>query len=58
MIKRLGYADRSMTFHSIIDVPDILDIHKCLIKKYDIKQCLVLLKDIYWITKRSHSSNF
>ena len=37
MIKILGYTDRSMTFPSIIDVPDILNIHKCLIKKHDIQ---------------------
>ena len=41
------------------DVADILAIHKCLIKKHDIKQCFGLSKkNVYWIIKLLHNRKF
>ena len=47
----------SVDFDSI-DVAVILDIQKYLMKKYDIKQCLHLLRNVYWIIKRLCNRNF
>ena len=43
--------------HDSIDVADILDVYKYLMRKLNIK-CLDLLKNIYWIIKRLHNRNF
>ena len=43
--------------HDSIDVADILDVYKYLMRKLNIK-CLDLLKNIYWIIKRFHNMNF
>ena len=39
-----GYASDFPGEYNSIDVDDVLDIHKYLMKKHDIKQCLGLLK--------------
>ena len=41
-----------------IDTADILDIHKYLMKKRDKKRIFrFIIKSIYWIIRRLHSSN-
>ena len=47
----------SVDFDSI-DVAVILDTQRYLMKKYDIKQCLNLLRNVYWIIKRLYNRNF
>ena len=37
-----------------VDADDILDIHKYLMKKNNIKQCLDLLKSVFWIIRHLH----
>ena len=43
--------------HDSINVADILDVYKYLMRKLNIK-CLDLSKNIYWIIKRLHNRNF
>ena len=38
-----------------IDVVDILNIYKYLLKKHDIKNVCIYLKKVYWIVKHLHN---
>ena len=37
--------------YNIIDASDIINVNKYLMKKHDIKWCLDLLENVYWIIK-------
>ena len=47
MKKTLLYGHCFSNDYDSTDVADVLDIHKCLMKKHDIKKCLDSLKNIY-----------
>ena len=46
-----GYVSNPSVDYNIIDTSKIIDIHKYLINKNDMKWCLELLKNVYYTFK-------
>ena len=53
-----GYLFDFSVDYETIDFDDILDIHEYLMKNNNIKKCLDLLKNVYWIFKHLRNGTF
>ena len=53
-----GYVYCFSVDYNSIDVDDILNVHKYLMKEHNVKLCLDYQKNVYWIIKRFHNKKF
>ena len=53
-----GHVYNFSVDYNTIDITDIINIHKYLMKKHDIKKCFDLLKNVCWIVNCLHSGTF